>query len=113
MFNLFSGTMGYILSLDWFGLFYRGQQGYEILMQNHTKSMKTRNISQKMVHSHRYLIAKEILTHLVFFSINLVVIMIYTPNFEDNKPSETLEHMNTTEMTKISNITSGKDHIGM
>ena len=106
--SIFSGTTGYILSLDWFGLFYRDHQGSEVVQPNQTKSFKSRSRSQKMVQSNGFLIGKEILTHIVFFCINLAVIMVYTPDFESPGSSQILPHTNNSTLNNNANITTGK-----
>ena len=106
-FVIFSGITGYILSLDWFGLFCKRQKGSEIVEKNTIKSFKKRSRSQKMVQSDGFLIGKEILTHIVFFSINSVIIMSYTPNFEKSEINSTLHHMNMSTMTKNFTVTKG------
>ena len=106
--SIFSGTTGYILSLDWFGLFYRGHQGSEVVQPNQTKSFKSRSRSQKMVQSNGFLIGKEVLTHIVFFCINLAVIMVYTPDFESPGSSQILPHTNNSTLNNNANITTGK-----
>ena len=106
--SIFSGTTGYILSLDWFGLFYRGHQRSEVVQPNQTKSFKSRSRSQKMVQSNGFLIGKEILTHIVFFCINLAVIMVYTPDFESPGSSQILPHTNNSTLNNNANITTGK-----
>ena len=108
MLLIFSGTTGYILSLDWFGLFYRGHQGSEIVQPNQTKSFKSRSRSQKMVQSNGFLIGKEVLTHIVFFCINLAVIMVYTPDFETLGSSQILPHTNNSSLSNNANLTTGK-----
>ena len=106
--SIFSGTTGYILSLDWFGLFYRGHQGSEVVQPNQTKSFKSRSRGQKMVQSNGFLIGKEILTHIVFFCINLAVIMVYTPDFESPGSSQILPPTNNSTLNNNANITTGK-----
>ena len=106
--SIFSGTTGYILSLDWFGLFYRDHKGSEVVQPNQTKSFKSRSRSQKMVQSNGFLIGKEILTHIVFFCINLAVIMVYTPDFESPGSSQILPHTINSTLNNNVNITTGK-----
>ena len=106
--SIFSGATGYILSLDWFGLFYRDHQGSEVVQPNQAKSFKSRSRSQKMVQSNGFLIGKEILTHIVFFCINLAVIMVYTPGFESPGSSQILPHKNNSTLNNNGNITMGK-----
>ena len=61
-----------------------------------------------MVQSNGFLIGKEILTHIVFFCINLAVIMVYTPDFESPGSSQILPHTNNSTLNNNANITTGK-----
>ena len=61
-----------------------------------------------MVQSNGFLIGKEVLTHIVFFCINLAVIMVYTPDFESPGSSQILPPTNNSTLNNNANITTGK-----
>ena len=61
-----------------------------------------------MVQSNGFLIGKEVLTHIVFFCINLAVIMVYTPDFETLGSSQILPHTNNSSLSNNANLTTGK-----
>ena len=62
-----------------------------------------------MVQSNGFLIGKEVLTHIVFFCINLAVIMVYTPDFETpGLSNQILPQTNNSNLINNANITTGK-----
>ena len=96
---MYCGITGYILSLDWFGLFDKSNRVSASITEA-TIPIKSKMMSKNvtMVQTRRFLIGKEILTHAFFFCINMLVVFMNTPNLE--------------AITSTKNETLNSDHAG-
>ena len=105
--SILCGITGYVLSLDWFGLFDKNQRKSVSGISspiNYTIKSKMMGKSVIMVQSRAFLIGKEILTHIFFFSINLLMVMINTPSFDKTKQNETgIESLDNSSMSSVNN----------